>query len=75
MVSDEIAIKTEAARLCAALGRELPAQNASLTEARRACAEGVWLPQRLLLAEQRELHDVVEAILKVQRLSPTLAHA
>ncbi len=75
LISDEIAIKTETARLCAALGRDLPAQTASLTEARRACVEGVWFSQRLLLAEQSELSDIVEAIHKVQRLSPTLAHA
>jgi dTDP-4-amino-4,6-dideoxygalactose transaminase len=75
LISDEMAIQTETARLCAALGRELPAQTASLTEARRACVEGVWLPQRVLLAEEIELHDIVEAISKVQRLSPTLAHA
>jgi dTDP-4-amino-4,6-dideoxygalactose transaminase len=75
MVSDEIAIKTETARLCAALSRELPAQNGSLSEARRACVEGVWLSQRLLLAEPSDLQDIVEAIGKVQRLSPTLAHA
>jgi dTDP-4-amino-4,6-dideoxygalactose transaminase len=75
LISDEMAIQTETARLCAALGRELPAQTASLTEARRACVEGVWLPQRVLLAEETELQDVVEAISKVQRLSPTLAHA
>jgi hypothetical protein len=75
MVSDEIAITTETARVCAALGRELPTQTAPLTEALRACVEGVWLPQRLLLAEPSELHDIVEAIGKVQRLSPTLVHA
>jgi len=75
MISDELAIQTESARLCAALGREQPAARAPLTVARRACAQGVWLPQRLLLAEEHELHDVVEAVRKIQRLSMTLAHA
>ncbi|MDB5057537.1 MAG: aminotransferase DegT [Chloroflexi bacterium] len=75
MISDEVAIKTETERLCAALGREQPAQTAPLSVARRACDEGVWLPQRLLLAGQDELHDVVEAVRKIQRLSTTLAHA
>jgi dTDP-4-amino-4,6-dideoxygalactose transaminase len=75
LISDEMAIQTETVRLCAALGRELPGQPASLTEARRACVEGVWLPQRVLLAGETELPDIVEAVRKVQRLSPTLAHA
>ncbi len=75
LISDEMAIQTETVRLCAALGRDLPAQTASLTEARRACVEGVWLPQRVLLAGETELQDIVEAVRKVQRLSPTLVHA
>jgi dTDP-4-amino-4,6-dideoxygalactose transaminase len=75
MISDELAIQTEVARVCTELGRPQPAQTAPLTAARRACAEGVWLPQRLLLAGEGELQDVVEAVRKIQRLSTTIAHA
>ena len=75
MICDELAIRTESARLYAALGREQPARTAPLSVARRASAEGVWLPQRLLLAGESELGDVVEAVRKIQRLSTTLAHA
>jgi dTDP-4-amino-4,6-dideoxygalactose transaminase len=32
-----------------------------------ACAEAVWLPQRVLLAEPNDIADVVEAVAKVQR--------
>jgi dTDP-4-amino-4,6-dideoxygalactose transaminase len=73
MVSDEPAIRNETARLCAALGRSQPAQTVPLSMARRACAEGVWLPQRLLLAEERDLQEIVEAVRKIQRLSPAPA--
>ncbi|MGH2344198.1 MAG: DegT/DnrJ/EryC1/StrS family aminotransferase [Chloroflexota bacterium] len=75
MISNETAILTETARLCAALGRERPAHPAHLPAAERACAEGIWLPQQLLLAGEDDLRDVVEAILKVQRRVATLAHA
>jgi dTDP-4-amino-4,6-dideoxygalactose transaminase len=75
VISDEMAIQTETARVCAALGRATPEPAVPLPVARRAAAEGVWLPQRLLLAEVSDLHDVVEAVRKIQRLSKTLTHA
>ncbi len=57
LISDELAIRNEAARLCAALGREQPAQTTPLTVARRACARGCWLPSRFLLAGESELRQ------------------
>jgi hypothetical protein len=43
-----------------------PAQI-SLPCTERAAQETFWLPQNLLLGELRDMEDIVEAILKIQR--------
>ncbi|HEX2036200.1 MAG TPA: DegT/DnrJ/EryC1/StrS family aminotransferase [Chloroflexota bacterium] len=56
---------------------EVMGSNFRLTEfqgalpvAERACSEeGVWLPQQVLLADEADLKDVVEAVRKVQQVA------
>lgn len=68
------AVKTETARLLASLGRSSapawtdPSRHLPVAE-RAGYAEGVWLPQYVLLGERADLDDVVEAVAKIQRAS------
>ena len=62
------AIKTEVARLCQRLGRTDDPLDRPLPVAERAgYAEGVWLGQRLLLAEESDLKDIPAAVRKIHK--------
>jgi dTDP-4-amino-4,6-dideoxygalactose transaminase len=63
----EAAIRASVASIQRALGRTDAPIDVSLPETERACAEGVWLPQNLLLGAPEDLRDVVTAIQKIQR--------
>ena len=65
----ETAIRGAVAVLEQALGRVADPRAVSLPETERACAEGIWLPQNLLLGSLEDVHDVVTAVRKIQRLS------
>lgn len=61
-------IKTEVARLCQRLGRTDDPLDRPLPVAEHAgYSEGVWLGQRLLLAEEADLGDIPTAIVKIQK--------
>ncbi len=62
------AIKDEVAALCRRLGRADDPLDRPLPVAERAgYVEGVWLGQRLLLAEESDLADIPTAIRKIQK--------
>jgi dTDP-4-amino-4,6-dideoxygalactose transaminase len=63
----EAAIRASVASIQRALDRTDAPLDVSLPETERACAEGVWLPQNLLLGAPEDLRDVVTAIQKIQR--------
>ncbi len=69
------AIRRELARLWPLLGRDDDPLDVDVPCADRASAEGVWLPQSLLLAPDDDLADVVRAVQKVQRLAGARVHA
>lgn len=46
-------------------GREPEYDTTELPAAQKAAAEGMWLPQSVLLAERRDMDDILEAVHKV----------
>ena len=72
MLPQAAAIRTEVARLCRLLGRTDDPLAVALPNAERACAEGIWLRQSMLLAPEEDLHDIVTAIEKIQRYAGVL---
>lgn len=69
------AIRNELARLRPLLGRAVETPTPHVPQADRASAEGVWLPQNLLLSPVEDLEDVAAAIRKVQRLAGALVRS
>jgi dTDP-4-amino-4,6-dideoxygalactose transaminase len=69
------ALREAVARLRPLLGRDDDPLAVRVPRADRACAEGIWLPQYVLLGSEEDLHDIVRAIHKVQRLAGALVHS
>ena len=65
-LSREPVIRDRAAYIANRLGLEPPVEE-RCPVAEEVCAQGLWLPQNVLLGSQADVEDVVRAALKVQR--------
>jgi dTDP-4-amino-4,6-dideoxygalactose transaminase len=51
---------------CPYYGKEIDYAAVSCPAAERLCREAVWLPHALLLAEEKDMRDIVDAIVKIR---------
>jgi dTDP-4-amino-4,6-dideoxygalactose transaminase len=51
---------------CPYYGKEIDYTAVSCPTAERLCREAVWLPHELLLAEKKDMSDIVDAIVKIR---------